>query len=156
MRRPITYFIVACTLACGLMAPAWGAPSGTLRLTPEEISALPTAAPGAGTSGIAQIRVFLLQGDPAKSGPYTIALEVPPNTQIKAHTHQDARSAIVIRGTWYFGYGANANDAAVKKLVAGSFYTEPAAIGHFARTGSDGATVYITGWGPTDTIYVEP
>jgi quercetin dioxygenase-like cupin family protein len=100
--------------------------------------------------------MFVLQGDPAQEGSYTIALEVPPNTQIKAHTHKDPRSAIVVRGTWYFGYGRQANEAAMKQLVAGSFYTEPAGNGHFARTGSDGATVYITGWGPTDTVYVEP
>jgi quercetin dioxygenase-like cupin family protein len=152
----IKYPVMGCILAWGLVPSAWGAQSGSLRLTPAEIAALPTVSPGAGTSGIAQIRMFVLQGDPASAGPYTIALEVPPNTQIKAHTHKDQRSAVVIRGTWYFGYGTRANEAAIKQLVAGSFYTEPAAIEHFARTGSDGATVYITGWGPSDTVYVEP
>ncbi len=40
----------------------------------------------------------------------------------------------------------------VKALPPGAFYTEPAGEPHFARTGPEGATVSITGYGPTDTV----
>jgi hypothetical protein len=37
----------------------------------------------------------------------------------------------------------------------GSFYTEPAGVAHFAQTKQDPVLVYITGNGPTDTVYVK-
>lgn len=143
-------------LVCGLpLAAARLAETRELRLSPMEVAALPEVSAGAGTSGIAHIRMRVLAGDPNAAGPYTIALEMPPNARIRAHTHRDERSAVVVRGIWYFGYGDKANDAAFKRLEPGSFYTEPAGTAHFARTGPEGATVYITGWGPSDTHYFE-
>jgi quercetin dioxygenase-like cupin family protein len=125
------------------------------RLTPREISALPSISAGAGTSGIGGIRTTILQGDPAAPGPYTIALQVPPNTRIAAHNHRDERAAVVVSGTWNFGYGDVNTDAATKALPPGSFYTESADVMHFARTGSEPAVVYIFGYGPTDTKYAD-
>ncbi len=128
---------------------------GQAALTAGDIKAMPVASAGQGTSGVSAIRTTVLSGDPSAPGPYTIALTVPPNTRIAAHEHRDARAAVVISGTWFFGYGESANDAAMKRLPAGSFYTEPARVMHFARTGSEPATVYISGVGPTDTQYAE-
>ena len=95
----------------------------------------------------------MLFGDPTKAGLYTIELRVAPNTVIQAHTHRDTRTAVVVNGLWYFGYGPKNEQALVKALPAGAFYTEPAGESHFARTGPEGATVSITGYGPTDTVY---
>lgn len=127
--------------------------SGELRLTPPEIEAMAKQGAGAGTSGVAGIRTTTLMGDPSKPGPYTIEIRVPANTRIQAHTHRDSRSAVVISGTWYFGYGATASESLVKKLDPGSFYTEPAAVAHFALTRDQPAVVFISGIGPTDTVY---
>ncbi|WP_109808993.1 cupin domain-containing protein [Sphingosinithalassobacter portus] len=154
-RRRILVGAGGLALLCAATAVAQIAAGPELRLTPEEIAQMPAVQPSAGTSGIAAIRMVVLYGDPERAGPYTIALEVPPNTRIKAHTHRDERTAVVVRGTWYFGYGAHADDAAFKALGPGSFYTEPAGAAHFARTGADGATVYISGMGPSDTHYLE-
>lgn len=130
-------------------------PGGQLRLDPKDIAALSKRSAGAGTSGVAGIQTTILFGDPTAHGPYTIALRVPPHTIIAAHTHRDDRSAVVISGTWWFGYGpANAKDK-LKALAPGSFYTEPGGQAHFARTGDQAATVYITGSGPTDTRYLD-
>jgi pimeloyl-ACP methyl ester carboxylesterase/quercetin dioxygenase-like cupin family protein len=126
-----------------------------LRLTPGEISGLARGGAGPGTSGVQGIQTTVLEGDPTQAGPYVIALRVPAHTRIKAHTHQDERSAVVVEGAWYFAYGAHADDALVKELPAGSFYTEPAGQPHFAQTRDSAALVYITGFGPTDTRYVE-
>jgi len=71
------------------------------------------------------------------------------------HTHRDSRTAIVISGVWYFGYGPAADAAAEKALPVGSFYTEPSGVAHFAETKADPVVVYITGIGPTDTVYVK-
>lgn len=144
------------SLALIATSSAFAAPHvRAIRLTPPEIAAMAKGGAGAGTSGVAGIRTTILYGDPAVAGPYTIALRVPANTRIAAHTHRDARSAVVISGTWYFGYGSKAGDGAVKPLVSGSFYTEPAGTPHFALTRNEPAMVYISGFGPTDTQYVE-
>lgn len=123
------------------------------RLSPSDVAALAIVKTGAGTSGLTRIETRLLLGDPSKPGPYTIAITVPPNTRIVAHSHRDDRSAVVAKGLWHFGYGIVATDIAAQALPAGSFYTEPAADPHFAWTGPEGATVYINGVGPSDTQY---
>jgi quercetin dioxygenase-like cupin family protein len=123
------------------------------RLTPREIEAQAKGGAGPGTSGVAGIQTTVLLGDPTKAGPYTIEIRVPAHTRIAAHTHRDGRSAVVVKGTWFFGYGAAADEARVKALPPGSFYTEPADDPHFALTRDEAAIVYISGWGPTDTHY---
>lgn len=133
-----------------------GAQSSKLQLlTADEIAAMPAIAGGPGTSGMGGIRTTLLTGDPSKAGAYTIALRVPANTRIAAHSHRDDRAATVVSGTWHFGYGAKASDRGSKALGRGSFYTEPAGVEHFARTGPSPVVLHISGIGPTDTRYVE-
>lgn len=141
-------------LIAAVALPAAMAP-GQTRLTPPEVEALAAAAPVSGTSGAAGIRTAILDGDPSRPGPYTIALSVPPNTRIAAHRHRDDRTAVVVAGTWHFGYGAPARDGALRALPPGSFYAEPANAMHFARTGAEPALVYISGFGPSDTVYAE-
>lgn len=41
-----------------------------------------------------------------------------------------------------------------KALPVGSFYTEPSGVAHFAETRDAAVVVYISGLGPTDTVYV--
>ena len=90
-----------------------------LRLTPADVNAMPTHEAGSGTSGVAGIRTTAVAGDPSMAGPYTIRLSIPPNTRIQAHTHRDNRSAIVVSGVWYFGYGSVAKADAEMALPAG-------------------------------------
>lgn len=136
-----------------LVAGPATAQEAKLRLTPQDIDRIEVVPSAAGTSGVAGIETRVLAGDPAKAAPYTISIRVPPNTRIAAHTHRDDRSAIVSAGVWYFGYGPAATDADTKPLPPGSYYTEPAGVLHFARTGPEGATVHISGFGPTDTQF---
>ena len=98
---------------------------------------------------------FSVIGNPEAAGPYTIALRVPAHTTIAAHTHRDSRTAVVVSGTWWFGYGPVNTRDQLKALPPGSFYTEPGGQAHFARTGDESAVVYITGMGPTDTHYLD-
>jgi len=123
------------------------------RMTPAEIEAQVKGGAGPGTSGVAGIRTTVLLGDPSRSGPYTIEIRVPAHTRIAAHTHRDPRTAVVESGTWYFGYGASADETKVKALPPGSFYSEPAGDAHFAMTRDEAVIVYISGWGPTDTVF---
>jgi quercetin dioxygenase-like cupin family protein len=126
-----------------------------VRLTPGEVDSVKTVVAGPGTSGLPAVTTRVLFGDPSKPGLYTIELRIAPDTTIQAHTHRDTRTAIVLEGVWYFGYGPRNERGMEKPLPRGSFYTEPEGQQHFARTGSEGATVAISGYGPTDTIYVK-
>ena len=149
-------FIAALATQPTETAGTQGASTGSdqKRLTPTEIAEIPTIEAGAGTSGVSGIRTTVLAGDPKVSSFYTIMLQVPPNTRIAAHTHRDERSAVVVSGTWHLGYGTKAEDGGTKALGPRSFYTEPANIAHYARTGTEPVVLYISGVGPTDTQYI--
>src|SRR5712672_168036 len=131
------------------------AQEGQVRLSPSEINSLASFNAGAGTSGVTGIQTRTLKGDATKSGIYTIQLTIPASVRIQAHTHPDDRVATVISGTWYIGYGAKFDEAKLKALTAGSFYTEPPGVAHFAKTGNEPVVLQITGNGPTGTEYVE-
>ncbi|MHB8528142.1 MAG: cupin domain-containing protein [Caulobacteraceae bacterium] len=144
---------VTLAFVCVGMASARETPK---RLNTAEIAAMGKGGAGAGTSGVTGITTTVLSGDPTAAGPYTIEIRVPPHTRIAAHRHRDDRSGIVISGTWRIGYGERADPSLTKALGPGGFYTEPANQAHFALTGDEAAVVYISGFGPTDTRYVDP
>lgn len=133
-----------------------GAQGGELRMPPAEVKWPAPAAGGVGSSGVAGTQTVILKGDPAKPGLYTMLLRVGPNTKIEAHAHPDDRVATVISGTWYFGYGKQFTEAALKPLPPGSVYTEPPSAYHFAATRGEAVTIQITGTGPSGTTYADP
>jgi quercetin dioxygenase-like cupin family protein len=148
------------TWPCALIlvggAAAIHAQSGELRMTPGEVKWPAPAAGGTGTSGVSGIQTVVVKGDPAKPGLYTLLLRAAPNTKIEAHAHSDDRVATVISGTWYFGYGKQFNEGALKALPPGSVYTEPPNANHFAMTRGEAVVIQITGTGPSGTVYADP
>ena len=131
------------------------AQEGQMRLSPSDIKAIASVNAGPGTSGVNGIQTRTIKGDATKPGIYTIQLTIPANVKIQAHTHPDDRVATVVSGTWYIGYGAKFDEEKLKALTAGSFYTEPPGVAHFAKTSSEPVVLQITGNGPTGTKYVE-
>ncbi|MDR3741782.1 MAG: alpha/beta fold hydrolase [Terracidiphilus sp.] len=125
------------------------------RLTPAEYKFPAQGNPGTGSSGITGIQTVVLKGSPDQAGVYTIMLRVPAHTRIQAHSHRDDRIATVISGTWRIGYGSSFDEAKLKALPPGSFYTEPPGQAHFAETADQPVVVQITGFGPSSTDYVE-
>jgi hypothetical protein len=150
--RKLSVALIALVL---LPVVALAAPFDKIRLMPQEIAVKSAGGPGAGTSGVTGIQTIILLGDPTQPGPYSIELKIPANTKIAAHTHRDNRAAVVVSGTWLFGYGRKADEASTKALTPGSFYTEPAGGALFALTKAEPVAVIITGYGPTDTIYID-
>lgn len=125
-----------------------------MRMTPSEVRANQTGSDNIGSSLLPGVSTKVLFGDPSKPGFYTIVLSVPANTTIAAHTHRDDRIATVVSGAWKFGYGDRFSEQTLKSLPPGSVYSEPGGTSHFAQTGSEPVLVQISGFGPTDTHYV--
>jgi quercetin dioxygenase-like cupin family protein len=159
MLTKLTIATVWIVTACRSEPPHEGG-LAELRLTPDQARA---AAAGEdknqiGSSRLPGVRTTVLYGEPSKPGLYSILLSVPPNTTIQAHSHRDDRMATVVSGTWYFGYGDRFDTARLQELPAGSVYSEPGtrAHNHFAQTRHEPVVVHIVGYGPTDTVYVDP
>jgi hypothetical protein len=112
--------------------------------------------PGPAVPRSGGIQTVVLKGNPNTAGVYTIMLRVPAHTKIAAHSHRNDRVATVISGTWRIGYGEDFDEAKLKALRSGSFYTEPPSEAHFAETGDEAVIVQITGFGPSSTFYVDP
>ena len=129
---------------------------GEKRLTPAEYEFPQHGNPGTGSSGVGAIQTVVLKGNPNTAGVYTIMLRVPAHTKIAAHSHRDDRVATVVSGTWHIGYGEEFDEAKLKALAPGSFYTEPPSEAHFAETGDEAVVVQISGFGPSSTDYVDP
>jgi len=138
-------------------ASASTSPSGLqpMRLTPEEIAAMPFDSGQTGSSSLPGVRSKVLYGDPKQAGYYSVLLFVPAHTTIPAHSHRDDRMAVVVSGSWAFGYGPQFDEKSLKNMPPGSVYSEPGGMSHFARTTDTPSIVQISGYGPTDTVYFD-
>ena len=147
--------IAAMFLSAALPAIAQSLPE--MRMTPEEIRASALDSNQIGSSGLPGVHTKVIFGDPSRASFYTILLFVPAHTTIQAHSHRDDRVATVVSGEWHFGYGDHFDAKSLKTLPPGSVYSEPGGTGHnhFARTEAEAVIVEISGYGPTDTQYVD-
>ena len=148
------YGVVAAAVAVAALSGRTFAQDGRTTMRPGEVPWPAAVAGGTGTSGAAGIQTVVVKGDPSKPGLYTLMLRAGPNLRIQAHSHRDDRVATVLKGTWYFAYGDRFNEAALKALEPGSFYTEPPNVAHFAMTKEE-VIIQIVGTGPSSTTYVD-
>lgn len=100
-------------------------------------------------------QVAVLVGKASEAGPLAVRFKLPPNTQVAAHTHPDARTYTVIEGEWKLGFGDKYDAASLRTYTAGSVYHLPANVPHFQATGASGATVQVVSIGPSKTEYID-
>ena len=144
--RSALLLLVAGNALCVAMAQTGGA--SVVALTPPEMKwtkqgAL--AAPG--------LEQFNLVGDPTKPGPYTLRLKFPKGYRIAPHTHPDSREVTIISGVFATGYGETLDNAKLKILPAGSFYTEPANVPHYIEIEED-TILQVSGMGPSGRKFI--
>jgi hypothetical protein len=108
-----------------------------------------------GSLAMAGLEQVNLVGNPSKPGPYTLRLKFPAGYKLAPHTHPDYREVTVLSGTWYTGYGEKFDEAALKALPAGSFYTEPANVAHFVEV-REPVVIQVSGSGPSGRRFVDP
>jgi quercetin dioxygenase-like cupin family protein len=140
-------------LASTAMAGGDIAPS---RVTADEIPWPDSSRKVEGTGMRAGLQVLVVAGDAKAPELFTMMFKIPGNIKIPPHSHPDERSCFVLAGTFYFGYGATADASLLKALPAGSHYTEPAGMNHFAETREEPAIAQCTAVGPTGTTFVNP
>jgi quercetin dioxygenase-like cupin family protein len=130
-------------------------------LTPARIPAAEIPWPDAsarveGTGMRPGLQVLIVAGDAKSNGLFTIMFKLPANTKIPTHSHPDMRSCFVLSGTFYLAYGTTRDESLLQALPAGSHYTEPAGMNHFAETRDEPAIAECTAMGPTGTTFVNP
>ena len=105
--------------------------------------------PWTGIPGIGQLEFATIVGDRAKPGLYIQLVRWPPHTVYKAHSHPDDRYAMVLRGTFYHGFGEKFDESKMQARPAGTFFTEPKGVRHFGMTKEEGTVLYFVGTGPS-------
>lgn len=97
----------------------------------------------------------VVSGDPMKSGPFEIQLDMPKGYLIPPHTHPTAETVSVKSGTFVYGMGDKVDKKAEKKLKKGESGTLPPNMAHWGR--AKGHTVVsVSGNGPFAITYVNP
>jgi quercetin dioxygenase-like cupin family protein len=144
----IWMFLPALVLTAGSTALAAGEMPGPLQ--PEEIKwgAAPPVLP-------AGVKLAVLVGDPASSGPIILRLKMPAGYAIPAHWHPTDENVTVISGTLGLGMGDVLDRKKSKLLRAGGFAVAPAKMNHYAWTRT-GAVVEVSLQGPFAITYVNP
>jgi hypothetical protein len=126
-----------------------GMPGATIH-RPDAIGwkdAPPTLPPGA--------KVAILDGDPAKPGPFVMRMKFPTGYRVMPHTHPKPERVTVLSGTLHIGMGAAYDATKTQPLPAGSFGTWPAGMAHFGWF--EGETVIqLHGEGPWTITYLNP
>ena len=100
-------------------------------------------------------KMAVLQGDPGKTGTYTVRLKVGDGYKIAPHWHPTTENITVISGTFNLGMGDTFDDSKTTVLTPGAFASMPAKMNHFAWTKGE-TEVQVHGIGPFKLIYVNP
>jgi hypothetical protein len=139
----------AATVAAPAM-PSKSVTTGKWKITaPEKIAWHPTnlLPPG--------VQIAVLEGDPSKSGFFTLRLKVPDGYHFPAHWHASAERVTVLSGTLYLGMGDGSNKVAAVSLGAGTYSAMPPKMAHFGWT--QGQTILqLSSLGPWTITYVNP
>jgi quercetin dioxygenase-like cupin family protein len=100
-------------------------------------------------------QIAVLEGDPAKEGPFVFRVRVPDGYRIPPHTHPKMERVTVIQGTFNIGMGEKFDKEATQAMPVGSYgYWEPE-MKHFVWV--KGETIaQFHGMGPWTINYVNP
>ena len=97
----------------------------------------------------------ILEGDPAKQGPFTVRLRAPKGYRIMPHFHPGVEHVTVISGAMRIGMGDHFDEAQTTPVKAGGFFAMPRGHHHFAAV-TEESTIQLHGIGPWGITYVDP
>jgi hypothetical protein len=125
-------------------------PVAPVRVLPEELQ-------WSGNPQQHGLQTAALFGDPRKAEPYAERIRIPAHSRLKPHWHPNAiRMVTVLSGTLYFAFGEEFDEANLKPMPVGTFFTEPKGAAHYAMTKGDDVVLQLDAVGPAGTTYVTP
>ncbi len=100
-------------------------------------------------------RVAVVSGDPAKAGPFTIRIDMPPDYAVRPHYHPAIEEIRLLEGTLHLGHGAKWDEKAFKVVTPDQPVTMPAKQPHFVHAASR-VLIEVQSTGPFEVTYVDP
>lgn len=100
-------------------------------------------------------KIAVLEGDPAKPGPFVFRVRVPDGYRIPPHTHPKPERITVIAGTFHIGMGDKFNADKGEAMTPGTYGTWPAGMKHYVWVKGD-TILQFHGDGPWTITYVDP
>src|ERR1700752_3891370 len=76
-------------------------------------------------------QIAVLEGDPAKEGPFVFRIKLPDGYRIPVHTHPKTERGTVISGTFHIGMGDKFDEEATKAMPPGTYGCWEAGMKHF-------------------------
>lgn len=97
----------------------------------------------------------VLEGDPAKAGPFVFRVKVPDGYKIPPHTHPKPERVTVVSGTFNLGMGDKFDATKLEAMPVGTYGTWPAGMKHFVSVKGE-TVVQFHGDGPWTITYLNP
>jgi quercetin dioxygenase-like cupin family protein len=100
-------------------------------------------------------QMAVLEGDPAKDGPFVLRVKLPDGFRIAPHTHPKDERVTVLSGTLYLGTGEKFDEKRAVAMPAGSYGRTGAGMKHFGWVKGE-TVLQLHGTGPWSIQYVNP
>ena len=97
----------------------------------------------------------MLYGDPRDLG-CTSTAKLALGSKNVPHWHPEERTVVILSGTLYYGLGEHWDESKLIALPAGTFFSEPPKLPHFAWAKDGDVILQVTGTGPTGTTQITP
>lgn len=102
------------------------------------------------------LKVAVIQGDPMTAGrSYTLRLSCTDGLKIAPHWHPTTENVTVVKGAAAVGMGSKWDDAALKDVPTGGFFSAGPQMRHFAQCKGD-SVLQVHGIGPFVVNFVGP
>jgi quercetin dioxygenase-like cupin family protein len=100
-------------------------------------------------------QIAVLEGDPAKEGPFVFRVKVPDGYRIAPHTHPKTERVTVISGIFNLGMGDKFDASKTTAMPAGTYGFWEAGMNHFVLIKGE-TVVQFHGNGPWSITYLNP
>ena len=102
------------------------------------------------------LRLAVIQGDPSTAGrSYTLRLSCTDGLKIAPHWHPTTENVTVVKGAAAVGMGSKWDDAALKNVPVGGFFSAAPKMRHFAQCKGD-TILQVHGVAPFVVNFVSP
>ncbi len=100
-------------------------------------------------------KIALLEGDPAKEGPFVIRFRFPDGYKVMPHVHPKRERVTIISGLLNIGMGEKFDAKDTREMPPGTFGSWEAGMKHFAWVKGE-TVLQLHGIGPWEIRYLDP